>query len=286
MGSPPVMGEAERSEAGGGAAPDWAARYLARIGYDGPLGVGLETLEALQRAHMTTVPFENVDVYTGVPVRTGTDWSLPKVVEQGRGGWCFELNGAFGALLEALGFRVLRLAAAVVLRGPTDVVDHLTLEVLLDDGPYLVDVGFGDGPCRPLALNRPGVQDGLVAGFELVRGPQATTLVRHDAGGAAPAAQYRFRRVAVTLEDLEPASQRLQADRTMIWHTRAFASRLVDGGPGRISLLGRTLRRTAPGGSVHDTPVADAEWADVAEEHFGLRVALDEPPERGDTIVR
>ncbi len=260
-------------------------RYLARIGYDGPLAVNRDTLEALQRAHMTAVPFENVDVYTGVPVRTGTDWSVPKVVDQGRGGWCFELNGAFGALLAALGFRVLHLAAAVVLRGPTDVVDHLTLEVLLDDGPWLVDVGFGDGPCRPLALNRSGLQDGLVAGFELVRGPQATTLVRHD--GDSPAApQYRFRRVAVTLDDLEPASQRLQADRTMIWHTRAFASRLVDGGPGRISLLGRTLRRTSPDGAVTDAPVADGEWSDVLQTHFGIEVALDEPPERGNTIVR
>lgn len=261
-------------------------RYLARIGYDGPLTVGRETLEALQRAHMTAVPFENVDVYTGVPVRTDVRWSLPKVVDRRRGGWCFELNGAFGALLEALGFRVLRLAAAVVLRGPTDVVDHLTLEVLLDDGPHLVDVGFGDGPARPLALNRSGPQDGLVASFEVVRGPQVTTLVRSDGDGGAPAAQYRFRRVAVGLEDLEPASQRLQADHTMIWHTRAFASRLVDGGPGRISLLGRTLRRTAPDGTVLDTPVADAHWADVLEEHFGIRVELDEPPERGDTIVR
>lgn len=260
-------------------------RYLARIGYDGPLAVDRDTLEALQRAHMTAVPFENVDVYTRVPVRTGTDWSLPKVVDQGRGGWCFELNGAFGALLAALGFRVLRLAAAVVLRGPTDVVDHLTLEVLLDDGPYLVDVGFGDGPCRPLALNRSGLQDGLVASFELVRGPQATTLVRHD-GSSPPAPQYRFRRVAVTLDDLEPASQRLQADHTMIWHTRAFASRLVDGGPGRISLLGRTLRRTSPDGTVDDTPVADGDWSAVLKTHFGLQVALDEPPERGDTIVR
>ncbi|MEZ5408056.1 MAG: arylamine N-acetyltransferase [Acidimicrobiales bacterium] len=260
-------------------------RYLARIGYDGPLGVNRDTLEALQRAHMTVVPFENVDVYTGVPVHTGTDWSLPKVVDRGRGGWCFELNGAFGALLGALGFRVLHLAAAVVLRGPTDVVDHLTLEVLLDEGPYLVDVGFGDGPCRPLALNRSGPQDGLVAGFELVRGPQATTLVRHEPG--APAApQYRFRRVAVALGDLEPASQRLQADHTMIWHARAFASRLVDGGPGRISLLGRTLRQTAPDGTVADIAVADEAWSQVLEAHFGLRVELDEPPERGNTIVR
>jgi len=264
-------------------------RYLARIGYDGPVTVGLATLEALQRAHMTAVPFENIDVYAGTPVWTGTDWSLPKVVDRGRGGWCFELNGAFAALLEALGFTVLRLAAAVVLRGPTDVVDHLALEVVLPgEGPHLVDVGFGDGSCRPLALNRSGVQDGVVAGFELVRGPQATTLVRHDrAAGesSSPEAQYRFRRVAVSLGDLEPASQRLQDDRTLIWHTRAFASRLVDGGPERVTLMGRTLRRTSPGAEPVETPVADDEWSAVLEAHFGLRVRLDEPPERG-AIVR
>ena len=255
-------------------------RYLARIGYDGPLAVDLATLEALQRAHLTAVPFENLDVYAGVPVRTGLDWSLPKLLDRGRGGWCFELNGAFAALLEAIGFRVIRLGAAVVLRGPTDVVDHLALEVLLDE-PWLVDVGFGDGPGRPLALNRSGPQDGLVSSFELVRGPQATTLVR--ASGGTPGPQYRFRRVAVTLADLEPASQRLQADRTMIWHTRAFASRLVDGGPGRVTLMGRTLRHTSPEGTT-ETPVADHDWADVLEATFGLRVTLDEPPERGENL--
>lgn len=146
--------------------------YLARIGFEGAVTLDLDTLEGLMRAHLTTVPFENLDVFRGVEVHTGVDWSVPKVVGRGRGGWCFELNGAFAALLEALGFTVARLGAAVLLGGPATVVDHLALEVILDR-PYLVDVGFGDSFCRPLILNHRGLQDGGTDDFELMAAPRA-----------------------------------------------------------------------------------------------------------------
>lgn len=251
-------------------------RYLARIGFDGPVRVDLATLEALQRAHLSAVPFENLDVYSGVPVAVGTGWSLPKVVERGRGGWCFELNGAFAALLAALGFRVARLGAAVLLRGPTEVVDHLALEVTLDE-PWLVDVGFGDGPARPLALNRRGPQDGLSGRFELLGSPRGTTLYRHE--GGTPGPQYRFKRVSLAQADFEVASRRLQADKALVWHQRAFATRLLDGGPDRVTLMGRSLKQWRDG-RLTETPVADGEWDEVLDAWFGFRSGLPGPPER------
>ena len=86
-------------------------RYLNRIGHHGPTEPTAETLAALQLAHMIAVPFENLHVVHGTQMRTDLGWSYPKIVEHGRGGWCFELNGAFGALLEALGFPVTYLSA-------------------------------------------------------------------------------------------------------------------------------------------------------------------------------
>jgi N-hydroxyarylamine O-acetyltransferase len=251
-------------------------RYLARIGFDEPVRTDLPTLEGLMRAHLSTVPFENLDVFNGVAVRTDTGWSLPKVVDRRRGGWCFELNGAFALLLEHLGFQVARLGAAVLLGGPKTVIDHLTLEVRLER-PYLVDVGFGDSFCRPLALDRRGPQDGGTATFELMGSPQGTTLVRTVEG--APVAQYRFKRVTLQLPDFDAASRRLRTTPNPNWHRRAFATRYLDGGPDRVTLIGNELK-VERGERVELHRIADEGWSDTLEEWFGVRVELATPADR------
>jgi len=251
-------------------------RYLERIGFRATPTVDLDTLEALMRAHLSTVPFENLDVFNRTGVRTDLDWSSSKVLDQGRGGWCFELNGLFGTLLQALGFNVARIGAAVLLGGPATLVDHLTLEVTLEE-PYLVDVGFGDGFCRPLALNRRGPQDGGTGDFEFMQSPQGTTLTRLV--DDVPAALYRFKRVSLALADFDRASHRLQTDPEEPFHTRAFATRHLDGGPDRVTLIGNQLKLQRSG-EVTETDVADEDWVDTLEQWFGFRIEPAGPPDR------
>ena len=241
-------------------------RYLARIGFSSAPEPTLETLAALQRAHLTTVPFENLDVYHGVPVRTDTDWSLAKIVDRNRGGWCFENNGAFAALLEALGFEVVRLGAAVLLGGPNQLIDHLTIEVMLDKA-YLVDVGFGDSFICPLELNRRGPQDGGTGTFELIDSSQGLTLTEHHDG--VPAPLFRFRRVHHAMADFEPASQRLQSDPELHWSQKPFATRLLGGGPDRVTLLGDRLKLRRDGVETV-TPVAPDAWDATLREWFDI----------------
>lgn len=243
-------------------------RYLERIGHRGSVAVDESTLEALHRAHLTTVPFENLDVFRGEPVRADIDWSIPKIVDRGRGGWCFEINGAFAALLEAIGFEVRLLGAAVLLSGPATLIDHLVLEVMLDE-PHLVDVGFGDSFIRPLGLNRAGAQDGGSGTFELLPSPQGVTLTRHDDG--VPAALYRFKRVAHRQADFEVPSERLQQDKTLLWHRRPLATRILDGGPDRVTLLADRLTVHRSGG-VETEPVPAERWNDTLHQWFGYRV--------------
>lgn len=243
-------------------------RYLERIGFSHEVRIDLETLAALQRAHLSAVPFENLDVCNGVEVRTDVAWSVAKIVERGRGGWCFEANGAFSALLEALGFDVARLGAAVLLEGPTEIIDHLTLEVMLDE-PYLVDVGFGDSFMTPLRLNRLGPQEGGTGTYEFFDSPQGRTLTRHDEDG--PVAQYRFRRVNRVMADFEPASQMLQSDRALHWSNKPFATRLLDGGPGRVTLLKDRLKIRRDGVET-ETEVEPDEWSAVLAEWFRMDV--------------
>ena len=120
------------------------AAYLNRIGHTAPVRADLGTLRALHRAHQYTVTFENLDVQLGRPLSLEREAIYDKVVTRRRGGWCYELNGLFGRLLEELGFRVTVLGSRVTGHTPSVDLAHLLLLVDLDE-PYIADVGFGDG---------------------------------------------------------------------------------------------------------------------------------------------
>lgn len=248
--------------------------YLQRIGMDAPAGPGLDALTRLQLAHLQAVPFENLAIFAGRSVTVDDNWTYSKVVDQQRGGWCFELNGAFAQLLEALGFEVRRLAAAVLLNGPTTIVDHLVLEVVVDQ-PYLVEVGFGaDAPIVPLPLAQSGPIETRDGTFEFLASPQGTTLAQVVDG--IPEARYRFKRVSHQPGDFEATSMRLQSDPTLHWSTSPFATRLTDDKGSRLSLTRDRLRVTSAG-QVEDTPVDANDWNDVLFEHFGIIESV--PPE-------
>src|ERR1041384_2069181 len=87
--------------------------YLQRLNYHGSTEPTAETLGELHRAHMLAVPFENLDIHLGREIVLDDERLYAKVVERRRGGFCYELNGAFAGLLGALGFDVKMLAAGV-----------------------------------------------------------------------------------------------------------------------------------------------------------------------------
>ena len=142
--------------------------YLQRIHCQAPLTPGaggrgkdhpsIDLLRSLHRAHLFAVPFENLDIGLGREIICDEARILHKIVTEHRGGFCYELNGAFAALLRALEFRVTLLSGRVTGEdgnyGPE--FDHLTLRVDLDE-PWLADVGFGEGFLEPLRLE-PGME--------------------------------------------------------------------------------------------------------------------------------
>lgn len=239
--------------------------YLARIGLEGSVTLSVEGLERLQRAHLTAVPFENLDVFHRRGVETTPEWSVPKIVDRGRGGWCYEVNGAFATLLENLGFAV-RWLGAVVLPATGPVPDHLALEVILDR-PYLVDVGFGDSFIRPLPLDTAGPHDGGDALYRFDVDGQLKTLVKVGADGPEP--QYQFDADSYAFTDFEPSSLRLQTEQGLKWTEKPFATRLLDGGPDRVTLLLDRIKFRR-NGVWTEIPVSADEWADLLHEWFGL----------------
>lgn len=130
--------------------------YLKRIGIpdDRPLSVNAETLSYLQQQHLLHVPFENIDIHNRIPFDLNVSVFYQKIVVNKRGGYCYECNGLFYELLNALGFEVRMISCRVLQRkkvGPE--FDHLALIVTLDHHEWLVDVGFGDFSMKPVLLN-------------------------------------------------------------------------------------------------------------------------------------
>jgi arylamine N-acetyltransferase len=149
--------------ADGGSKPgiDLAA-YFARIRYSGSTDPTLETLSELVAAHGRRIPFENLDPLLGVPVIDLSPGALAgKLVDGGRGGYCYEHNSLMRYVLEHLGFAVDALVARVVwmssegLDGPPTPQTHQVLAVRIPgvDDVYLVDVGLGSQtPSSPIRL--------------------------------------------------------------------------------------------------------------------------------------
>ncbi|MGB3808822.1 MAG: arylamine N-acetyltransferase [Parvibaculum sp.] len=120
--------------------------YFARIGYRGSRAPTLETLRALHFSHATTIPFENLDVLAGKTPLLDLAPVVRKLVDERRGGYCFELNMLFSGVLKALGFRVTDLIGRVRWKSPADIVSarsHRVVHVDLPEGPFIADIAFG-----------------------------------------------------------------------------------------------------------------------------------------------
>jgi N-hydroxyarylamine O-acetyltransferase len=139
------------------------ARYFERIRFRGEARAELATLRALHLAHALAIPFENLDIQLGRPVRLDVETVFAKLVGARRGGYCFEQNTLFAAVLEQIGFKLTRLCGRVRMGRPADAPPpprtHMVLRVELDEGPYLADVGFGgDELLYPIPLQAGGEQ--------------------------------------------------------------------------------------------------------------------------------
>jgi N-hydroxyarylamine O-acetyltransferase len=213
------------------------------------------------------VPFENLDVFHRRGVSTEPSWSVPKIVDRGRGGWCYEVNGAFATLLAELGFSVKWLGAGVLpVTGPMP--DHLAIEVSLDR-TYLVDVGFGDSFIRPLALDSAGPQDGGTGEYRFEFAGSVTTLLSEHSDGSVR--HYWFdRAVDVAPPDFEPSSHRLQTEPGLKWTQSPFVTRLLNGGPDRVTLLKDRIKFRQDGVTTEQPIAPGEEWNRALAEWFGM----------------
>lgn len=245
--------------------------YLRRIDYTGSLNPSAETLRALHRAHLLTVPFENLDIHLGRPIALAEDALFDKVVRRRRGGFCYELNGLFVALLRALGFEVAMLSARVWRGGACfgREFDHMVLLVRLED-QWLADVGFGDSFLEPLRLDERGdqVQDGHM--YRVARNGDEWTMLEYDPTGAI-AGGYLFTLQPRRLTEYVPMCHYQQTSPESHFTQKRICSRATP--DGRITLSDMRLIVTASGQRRERLLTDESDYAAALMDHFGIDLA-------------
>jgi N-hydroxyarylamine O-acetyltransferase len=251
--------------------------YLARLDLDAE-PPSADALFRIHRAHLERVPYETLWIHMGARWGVGLDNSVARIATQGRGGYCFHLNGALSELLRALGYDVVRHIGGV--HGPggpgeAEMTNHLVLTVhglptdANPDGGWYVDAGLGDALYEPLPLLT-GTYEQAPLRFTLEATPGALGdwHFTHDPDGSFTGMAWRS----------EPTAIDAFADRNVFLSTspesgfvKVLTVQLRDG-TGIDILHGLTLKRVGSG-AFETTLTSEAEFAQVIREVFGLDLA-------------
>lgn len=177
-------------------------QYLSRIKLgDRQLSANAAYLALLQRSHLLSVPFENLDIHWKRPITLDVGRFYEKIVNERRGGFCYELNGLFNELLQSLGFTTRLISARVAKGGvPGPEYDHAAIIVTIDGEEYLADVGFGDFTAEPLRFVVDEVQNDPNGAFIIRRfDEEYLEVAKRDADGWT--GEYIFKDIARDLSE-------------------------------------------------------------------------------------
>jgi N-hydroxyarylamine O-acetyltransferase len=241
--------------------------YLHRIGYRGPIEPTLDVLRAVHRGHACSIPYENLDVIRRVPVDQDIERIFAKIVRDGRGGWCYEMNGLLGWALREIGFDVTRMCGAVMRAESGDDAfgNHLVLKVNLEK-PWLADVGLGDGIIEPIPLE----EDTFIHHGRRVRLEQMAPgdwRFHNRENGMPPAFDFFDRPADESL--LASTCTALQTDPASMFRLNLVSQRMAL--RGGYMLLGRALIDHT-GAQPRRLLETEGELAQTLEQIFGIRV--------------
>jgi len=215
---------------------------------------------------MLAVPFENLDIHLGSPITLSLPSLYDKIVRRRRGGFCYELNGLFGWLLDQLGFHGTMVSARVFQDGkPGPEFDHLVL--LIETGERLLaDVGFGDSFLEPLPLDaeEESVQDG--SSYRLIGlGPERELQQRRQSDWEP---QYVFSLTPRRLADFHAMCQFHQTSPESVFTRKAVCSLATPNG--RVTLSNGRLIVTTAGQRDEREVATEAEYRALLHEYFDI----------------
>lgn len=245
--------------------------YLGRIGYKGSRTPTLATLAAIQLRHTHAIAFENLNPLLGWPVRLDLASLEQKLVHAGRGGYCFEHNLLLAHALEALGFKLTRLAGRVLLGAPggtTPARTHMLLQVEVEGRAYLVDAGFGGQvPTGPLRLEPDLEQATPHEPYRLLRAADGFTLQAWI--GGAWKTLYQFDLTPQLQIDYEVGNHYVATHPASFFVDKLVAARPATGR--RYTLLDKAFAEHPVDGTIRRRTLATAaELAQTLRDVFGL----------------
>jgi N-hydroxyarylamine O-acetyltransferase len=243
--------------------------YFDRVGYAGPRQASLATLCALHALHPAAIPFENLDPLLGRRVRLDLDSVQCKLLVSRRGGYCYEQNGLFAAVLAALGFRLTTLAARVVygrLNPANARRSHMLLKLEMPEGTYIADVGFGgQSPSAPLRLDTTVEQRTPHGLYRISRAGEWFELSAHM--DSEWRGLYRFTQEEQTPEDHEMANWYVSTHPDSEFRTQLYVARHPPAK--RLTLLGNQFTIREIDGATKTRVLGNAEEiANVLEQDF------------------
>ena len=248
--------------------------YFSRIGYDGPRTPTLDTLKAIHYAQAVSIPFENLDVLAKRPINLDPASLQKKLVTEKRGGYCFEVNALFAAVLKELGFDVTTLIGRVRWMAPEEVDtarSHMLMRVELPEGPFLADVGFGGLTMTgPIRFETGAEQETPHEPRRLLEHEDGLELQAKIAGDWTPI--YRF-----TLEPHRRTDYEVASWYTSTHPSSIFVQFLMAGRPQEgkwLSLFNREFKIRGLDGKA-ETRVLDSadEIAEVLDSYFGIALS-------------
>lgn len=245
--------------------------YLDRIDYHGGLSPNLGVLRRLHRRHLLSVPFENLDIHLHRPILLDQKLFYQKIVDERRGGYCYELNGCFAWLLRKLGFKVSMLSARVGVKTGkfTPEFDHMTLLVSLDKR-WLADVGFGDSFTEPKQLDNSDPQEDNGHHYKISSGKVARVLSRWNSESSSWEPQYSFRLLRHQLSDFASRNRYQQTSHRSHFTQGRLVSRLTE--TGRVTLTDKRLILTTKTGRVESSVNNRQHFNRLLAKHFQMHL--------------
>jgi N-hydroxyarylamine O-acetyltransferase len=245
--------------------------YFKRTGYAGERDATLPALNAIVRRHTETIPFENLTPLTGRPVDLSVEALQRKIVDERRGGYCFEQNSLLSNVLRQLGYRVKGLAARVMWNLPETTVlprTHMVLLVELEGVPHIVDVGFGGLTLTGVLQLQAGIEQSTPhERFRFVQ--PATAFIMQAYVRAEWRSLYRFDLQEQTQADYEMANWYTSTHPTSRFVSNLIAARSAP--DRRYALLNKELSvHHLHGSSEHRTLSSATELRDTLEQDFLL----------------
>lgn len=247
--------------------------YLRRIEYDGPCDPSAANLRELHRQHLFTVPFENLDIALGAPIRLDPGALFDKIVTRKRGGFCYELNGLFYELLTALEFRVEMLSARVRSADGSfsKEFDHMLLKVDPEES-WVADVGFGDSSLDPVPMRPLSKQLDDLPQFAALPTNDAWDLVRRQSDGTY-LPEYRFTELPRRLSDFADMCRYHQTSPDSHFTQKRVCTKALPNG--RLTISGMRLIETRDGVRHERVLNGKEELRACLSKQFGIEFADD-----------